>query len=153
VRGAWALPWSGATLMSMDMHPANPAGTENCAPYACQIIAQLHSESPNRTLLPAYAPWVGSVGYSQPPNGRLPDVLYECPDSADAQLERMPCYEFAKVSYMSAAPRSNHLGGVNAAYLDGHVEFLPDDIDEMTMALLISTNDSGPAIVYGSNEE
>ena len=36
---------------------------------------------------------------------------------------------------MSAAPRSNHIGGVNTAFLDGHVDFLPNDVDEMVMAL------------------
>jgi prepilin-type processing-associated H-X9-DG protein len=42
---------------------------------------------------------------------------------------------------MSAAPRSTHPGGVNAAFLDGHVDFLPDDVDEMVMARLISIDD------------
>jgi prepilin-type processing-associated H-X9-DG protein len=139
-RGAWALPWSGATLLSMDMHPACPVKFGNCEPYECQYGKSLRND-PNRALLPPYAPWRGSIGFSQPPNGPLPDILYECPAPAEAQLERMPCDAFAAAGYMSAAPRSNHIGGVNGSYLDGHVEFLTDDIDEMVMALLIATND------------
>ena len=142
VRGAWALPWAGATLLGMDMHPANPSDSGDCPANACQIVSQLAGDSSTRSLLPAYAPWLGSVGYSQPPNGRLPDILYECPDPAGEQVERMPCQPFITANYMSAAPRSSHIGGVNTAFLDGHVEFLPDDVDEMVMALMISVTDA-----------
>jgi prepilin-type N-terminal cleavage/methylation domain-containing protein/prepilin-type processing-associated H-X9-DG protein len=151
VRGAWALPWSAATLLSMDMHPANPDAYEGCPANACQIVMQL-SRDKNRSSLPPYAPWLGSVGYSQPPNGRLPDILYDCPDPSGEQLDRMPCESFIDAAYMSAAPRSSHIGGVNSAFLDGHVEFLSDDIDEMAMALLISVNDAG-GIGYEYNRQ
>ena len=42
---------------------------------------------------------------------------------------------------MSAAPRSLHPGGVNASYLDGHVSFLENDIDDIVMALAVSVTD------------
>ena len=61
-----------------------------------------------------------------------------------AQFEDMPCAEWSRESanyYLSAAPRSRHFGGVVAAAMDGHVQFLPDDIDDILMALLISIND------------
>jgi prepilin-type processing-associated H-X9-DG protein len=45
--------------------------------------------------------------------------------------------------YISAAPRSNHGGGVNAAYLDGHVDYLPDDVDPFVMCNLIDIRDGG----------
>ena len=56
----------------------------------------------------------------------------------------MPCAEWSDGGsnyYLSAAPRSRHPGGVVAAGMDGHVQFLPDDIDDVLMALLISIND------------
>ena len=80
-----------------------------------------------------------SLGATQPPNGKNPDVLYDCPDLASEQIEKMPCIKDSR--YMSAAPRSNHIGGVNSVYLDGSVHFLPDGIDEPTMAYLITTID------------
>jgi prepilin-type processing-associated H-X9-DG protein len=43
--------------------------------------------------------------------------------------------------HMSAAPRSLHPGGVNAAHLDGHAAFIKDEIDEVVMAYLVSIND------------
>jgi prepilin-type processing-associated H-X9-DG protein len=138
-RGAWALPWSGASLLAMDMHPACPVAIGNCRPYECQYGKSLRGDQ-HKGLLPAYAPWHGSIGYSQPPNGPHPDIVYECPEPEIAQLERMPCDDFESALYMSAAPRSSHIGGVNGAFLDGHVEFLADDIDEIVMALMISTN-------------
>jgi prepilin-type processing-associated H-X9-DG protein len=138
-RGAWALPWSGSTLLSMDVHPANPSGTSGCPPFECQQVFALRDK--NRSILSPYVPWQGSVGFSQPPNGYYPDILYDCPEKEAAQLERLPCLAFDGAGYMSAAPRSTHPGGVNAAFLDGHVDFLPDDVDEMVMARLISIDD------------
>ena len=41
----------------------------------------------------------------------------------------------------SAAPRSNHRGGVNVAFVDGHVTFLTDSVDLEAMAYLISIDD------------
>ena len=43
--------------------------------------------------------------------------------------------------YQSSAPRSQHPGGVNGAFLDGHVEFLADDVDPVAMALKIGIHD------------
>jgi prepilin-type processing-associated H-X9-DG protein len=59
-----------------------------------------------------------------------------------AQFEEMPCNEAWSVpGYISAAPRSRHVGGVNTAFLDGHVGFLPNDVDEYAMLWMTSTND------------
>ena len=44
-------------------------------------------------------------------------------------------------AFTSAAPRSNHTGGVNVAFADGHVGFLLNNVDEYTMAYLVSIND------------
>ena len=72
-------------------------------------------------------------------------MLYRCPEPAEAQLSRMPCNEWAAGTsreYLSAAPRSHHPGGVQALFVDGHIAFLPNGIDQMTMAYLIYIRDS-----------
>ena len=120
-RGAWALPWSGSSLLAYDMH---------------------HYPLSNRP----YEPWLYTRQGAQRPNNRgfNVDMLYDCPDIDKAQFEGMPCSEWDRDSanfYLSAAPRSRHMGGVVAAAMDGHVQFLSDDIDDVVMALLISIND------------
>ena len=123
-RGAWALPWSGASLLSFDFHPE---------------LEQVETE--NKDTPPGdYQPWPGSLGYTQYPNSVNADTLYECPDEAAAQFDRIPC-NTEWYGYISAAPRSQHPGGVNAAFLDGHVGFLPNDVDEYAMLYMVSTNE------------
>jgi prepilin-type processing-associated H-X9-DG protein len=123
-RGAWALPWTGASLLSFDMHDS----------------ANAFSGQPT-----SYTPWSASLGQTQPPNNQKSnlDMLYICPDPADAQLRRMPCntYGPGAMNYLSAAPRSNHPNCVNVAYADGHVRILNDNVDEYLMARLISIDD------------
>jgi len=123
-RGAWALPWTGASLLAFDMHAD-------------------WSSTPDRFV---GSQW--SVGLTQPPNNlsRSPniDMLYACPDKAGAQLEGMPCEVWQSSgpeNYLSAAPRSFHPGGVYVAFVDGHVGFLIDSVDEYAMAYMISIND------------
>jgi len=140
-RGVWALPWNGASLLAFDMHPkqwshehdGTGAGktflVENRAPYAA---------NPN------------SLGETQRPNNHGPnlDTLKHCQKGTDldkfAQENGLPC-TFSRIpglnGYMSAAPRSLHPGGVNAAFLDGHVTFLVDEIDEFSMAYQVSATD------------
>jgi prepilin-type N-terminal cleavage/methylation domain-containing protein len=122
-RGAWALPWSGATLLSFDAHPT---------------WYPISSSSQDKPVGPYDFNKV-SLGLTQLPNSRQPDVLYECPDLPAEQLERMPCTD--NPGYTSAAPRSNHGGGVVAAYLDASGHFLQDDIDEFVMAYLVAIDD------------
>ena len=112
-RGAWALPWTATTQLAYDMH-------------------SLRSDS-----------FVGNPGsVVQKPNNQRSnlDMLYECPSPADAQLMRMPCNR-AALGWLSAAPRSQHAGGVMAAYGDGRGGFVSDSIDKMLMGNLISIND------------
>lgn len=125
-RGVWALPWNAASLLAYDMH-----------------------QDPSAEVGGAYRPYARYDNQTQYPNtiGPNVDVLQRCPDPAAAQLEGMPCGEYAgmidglSLRYLSAAPRSNHLGGVNGAYLDGRVEFIVEDIDTYLMAYQISIND------------
>jgi hypothetical protein len=122
-RGAWALPWNGASLLALDAHPV-----------------WYEDGEPNQNLLyPEFIFSPNNTGRTQYPNSKNPDVLYECPDLAAEQLERMPCT--TSPGYISAAPRSLHPGGVYGAFLDGSVHFLTDEIDEATMAHLICTAD------------
>jgi prepilin-type N-terminal cleavage/methylation domain-containing protein len=119
-RGAWALPWTGASLLAFDVHHLGDANS-------------------------GYTAHPGSMGQAQPPNCQGPniDMLYKCTDLAGAQLARMPCNNFGAGSfaYLSAAPRSNHQGGVHVTLMDGSVRFMSNNVDETTMAYLISIND------------
>lgn len=121
-RGAWALPWSGASLLALDMHP--------------QRYRKRGEQPPWPFLFNQY-----SLGQTQVPNGSLPDVLYDCPDPVGEQIEAMPCAAADEARYISAAPRSNHAGGVNAGYLDGSVKFLRETVDEIAMAYEICISD------------
>lgn len=105
-RGAWALPWPGASLLAVDFH-------------------DLGSED---------------VDFGQTPNSTSPDVLFSCPEPADAQLQRMPCHDRWE-QYIADAPRSLHPGGVNVTFLDGRVELLSEDIEPETMALMVAVDD------------
>ncbi len=123
-RGAWALPWNASSLLAFDLHPIDEWGDSQ------------------------YAVNQRSFGNSMRPNTQGPwsDMLYDCPDAAGAQMEQMPCalYEDSRYSWLSAASRSMHPGGVNVAYVDGHVGFITDDINEITMAYKVSINDGNP---------
>jgi prepilin-type N-terminal cleavage/methylation domain-containing protein/prepilin-type processing-associated H-X9-DG protein len=137
-RGAWALPWSGTSLIAFDMHPARPEGG-GCRRFECQDLPVLRNLS--RSVIPKYSPWLGSIGFTQSPNTKQPDILDTCPEPHLAQFERIPCASYANADYLSAAPRSKHAGGVNAAFLDGSVVFLTDDVDEFAMAVMVATDD------------
>ena len=120
-RGAWALPWTGTSQLAYDMH---------------------HEYWTPGDFVPSQY----SLGVTQWPNCQGPnvDMLYECPDLPNAQLDGMPCGTWQPQGewfFQSAAPRSRHVGGVNATFADGRTGFLPNDIDQMVMAYLISIND------------
>ena len=130
-RGAWALPWAGASILSFDMHHKCSSGSISCP-------EERHFRANPR-----------SVGQTQTPNtlGPVRDTLHYCQGEVRrlADLEGMPClrwnYPIGLKGYYSAAPRSLHPGGVNAAYLDGHTAFVTDDVNEFVMAYWVSIND------------
>ena len=135
-RGAWALPWTGASLLAFDMHPADMS------------YDNVSRENP------VYSANTLSVGLTQTPNAFrvTQDMLYACPDVAAAQLEGMPCGTYSsepgsESRYLSAAPRSHHPGGVNVTFLDGHVAFLSNDVDEIALAYMVCINDEQPVSV------
>jgi prepilin-type processing-associated H-X9-DG protein len=121
-RGAWALPWTGASQLAFDMHDDDERLPFRFSPLSI----------PNGV---------------QPPNNTKTancDMLYNCVDQAGAQLEKMPCLTWqtsGTLHYLSAAPRSRHPGGVQTVYLDGHVGFLSDGIDYISMAYLVCVDD------------
>ncbi len=127
-RGAWALPWNGSTLLSFDMHQDVLAAGGYLTEFRAYAKYAYQTQTPN------------TIGPNE-------DVLLGCPPDmlVDAQLQRMPCIKWAwplgLAGYISAAPRSSHPGGVNAAFLDGHVEFLRDEIDPFFFANLIDIRD------------
>jgi prepilin-type N-terminal cleavage/methylation domain-containing protein/prepilin-type processing-associated H-X9-DG protein len=132
-RGAWALPWTGASILSFDLHIVNWWGGALPKPLL---------EDPR------------CVGKTQLPNtdgeNAAMDMLYVCPDLAGSQMDGMPAgiwdpSPYADEHYLSAAPRSLHPGGVNAAFMDGHLGFLPNDMDEMVMFELVCTKDGQTA--------
>lgn len=125
-RGTWSLPWNGATLLSFDMHHSSTDGYFNV--YTVQQTTAYQSQTPNN-LGPNF------------------DILVRCSSrhAVQADLEQMSCHPWewslGLWGYISAAPRSMHSGGVNASYLDGRVEFLPDEIDPVVMSFLIGIDD------------
>jgi prepilin-type N-terminal cleavage/methylation domain-containing protein/prepilin-type processing-associated H-X9-DG protein len=131
-RGAWALPWNAASLLAFDMHDDHErSGSQASDGYLAWTMpgaAQGDAQVPNY-----------EQGLGDPYANR--DVLQLCPDVAGADLERMPCFDYPSSKWLSAAPRSSHTGGVNTAFLDGHVSFLRNEIDPVLMAYLISIND------------
>lgn len=139
-RGAWALPWCGASLLAFDMHPAdwrtNHDGTGAGDEYHVELNARYEASAE-------------SLGETQRPNNQGPnaDTIVSCQGAlqrlaSDASMPcTMPNPNLGLRGYMSAAPRSLHPGGVNGAFLDGHVTFLNDGIDEYAMAYGVSVND------------
>jgi len=124
-RGVWALPWNGASQLSLDVH---------------------HDHNAAGGYFKEFWPDVDTVYQAQLPNtiGPNADILVRCAPEvlAEAQLERMPCvrsrWTLGLSGYVSAAPRSNHTGGVVVAFLDGHVDFLLNDVDPIEMSYLVA---------------
>jgi prepilin-type processing-associated H-X9-DG protein len=97
---------------------------------------------PGSSLLAVDFHEVGSeeLDFAQTPNSTAPDVLFSCPEPADAQLQLMPCHDQWQ-KYVADAARSLHPGGVNVAYLDGRVDFLADTVAPEVMALMVAVDD------------
>ena len=122
-RGAWAVPWNGASLLAYDAHHDFTEGGIR------------------------YRPDVEGQSFMQRPNHTQPNLepIYGCDDAQGAQLEGMPCSTFSlssdETAYLSSAPRSNHIGGVNVVMMDGSAKFIPNEVDPISMAYQISVDD------------
>ncbi len=139
IRGVWAAPWNAASLLAFDMHPEITGGNPDGTGVGDRYLVETHA---------VYVASPESVGEAQTPNNQGPngDVLGNCL-AVPSAAAGMPCLQptagnfVGLFAHLSAAPRSNHPGGVNAAFLDGHVTFLPNEIDEFIMAYAVSVND------------
>jgi prepilin-type N-terminal cleavage/methylation domain-containing protein len=125
-RGAWALSWVGSSVLGADVH-GSVRLTRIC----------------NQNPAPDYMPNPIWAEFALPPNaGVSPDIprddLYECVNSAEADLEGMPCWSRGDTS---AAARSLHVGGVNGANVDGSVRWLTNDIDAVVLGAIICVNE------------
>ena len=125
-RGAWALGWVGSSILGADVH-----GTSS--------NVRICRQSP----IPTYQPNPIWARFALPPNAGVSsdiprDDLYTCPESAMADLEGMPCWTRGDTT---AAPRSLHIGGVNAAHVDGSVAWLDNDIDAVVLGSRVCIND------------
>jgi prepilin-type N-terminal cleavage/methylation domain-containing protein len=127
-RGVWAAAFAGGSLLSFDMH--SESADQGAQPDSKRNSAYIPYEYPNVPPLPPNSP---STAFNQ-------DYIRECPEKAAAQLEGMPC-EVQRETRSTAAPRSMHVGGVNASNCDGSVIWLSDDIEHHLMARMVSIND------------
>lgn len=117
-RGVWTVPWPASTVLAADVHHAGTAT--------------------NLELVPNYVPDPDN-SLPQLPNNQLADVgdsLFKCLPLQAFKIG-MPCTNLT--SFMSAAPRSLHPGGVTASALDCSVRFLSNDIDVGFYSSLIYT--------------
>lgn len=132
VRGVWALPWIGATLLAADVHPDD----DGYFPHGSIV---------NYHYVPASTADLAEAGIDpQTPNQQnIQDQLWRCPDPELAVQELMPCAKArgSGRSFASASPRSRHLGGANMVALDGHVGFVLDSVDWQAYGAAVSTDD------------
>jgi prepilin-type processing-associated H-X9-DG protein len=138
VRGAWALAWVGASVLGADVHtlwPGNPT----------KLLRICGEDNP-----PTYQPNPSLAPYALMPNAPVPDKpegarddIRQCFDSANADLEGMPCNgtNSATKDSFTAATRSLHPGGVNAVHVDGSVVWLNDSIDPVVFGASIGINE------------
>lgn len=138
-RGAWAVPWAGSALLAADVHfhPTSPPSSDGIQiddPYLpITTYPRSATQFPN-----------ASIGYG--------DQIRPVPDNRAARLDGMPCgrYETYGSWFASAAPRSRHPGGVYSVWLDGHVQFVTDEIDIITFAHHLCVHEAGAS--YGPTD-
>jgi prepilin-type processing-associated H-X9-DG protein len=132
-RGAWAPALAGGSILAFDMHskrlpdvvPGDPAKSKRSSPYSPFVYGGTNPGLPPNTS----QNW-GNV-----------DWIRECPEAQLAGIEGMPC-QSQTTSRSSSAPRSSHMGGVNAAHVDGSVIWITNDIEQHLMARMVSINDA-----------
>jgi hypothetical protein len=127
-RGAWAIAWPGTSILAADVHATT---------QSLRICSQ--------TSPPSYIPNPAWAVFALTPNKPVPvlpdeprDDLRQCIDSAQADIEGMPCWTRGDTT---VAPRSLHPGGVYAANGDGSVRWIADEIQAAPFGSLICIND------------
>ncbi len=140
VRGTWALPWAGASILSLDLH---------CDPNVCSDPNALKDTYFPDASQPAYLTQLPNKQITlSSPNDIVVDQIRGCTGTlpSSAQLVGMPCQNYTGrgSGFASASPRSRHTGGVNGVALDGHVGFISDDIDPVALGLMVAARDGQP---------
>ena len=130
-RGVWSLPFPGSTLLGLDWHhELQPGESSNTLQQVQRYIAD-----------PNFEP--GQLPNTQA--ATIGDSLFFCQSQIMRNVFRAPCLSID--AFISAAPRSNHGDGVNMVYLDGRSRFVPDRIDGVTLAYLVSANDGNSQVL------
>ena len=131
-RGAWALPYAGSNLVALDLHDI----TIRTEGWDTSLKGLRYFPDPEVIADPESGPAPPQAPNSDTDFG---DTIVRCPDPEEARAMGMPCSQYE--NFWSAAPRSNHQGGVNTVMLDGHVGFVVDNVDLRAYALLVSSTD------------
>jgi len=84
--------------------------------------------------------WGGYITAAAPPNSGLDRFQWTC-DGADPS---MPCQKTDDPTAWQVVARSRHPGGVNAAFCDGSVQFIPDTIEPGVWQELSTMNSGNP---------
>jgi prepilin-type N-terminal cleavage/methylation domain-containing protein len=132
-RGAWALGWNAASILGFDMH--SKVGNTACSVADCSSLRR------NQPYIPCDVGIDPLPPNSTPNNDGGRDRLATCPEPGAADLELMPCRAWTNDTWISAAPRSLHVGGINATHVDGSIVWLGNETDWFLMARMISIND------------
>ena len=137
-RGAWALPWAGSSLLSLDLHSA--VDSDESLYALDQDYVPDRNQPREQTQMPNK-----QVG--------ITDQIRPCPQPQQAQIEQLPCTRYGGYAngFASASPRSAHNGGVYIVALDGHVTLVTDDVDPVAFAAAIATNDGLTGSIIAGN--
>ncbi len=124
----------GSTILfSENVNAGNASATASWADPTWQNVGFVYMVH-TTAMTPAPATAVNSYRYPQP--GQNPANINKT-DSLPNRLKAGP--EANATNVFSAAPNSNHSGGVNIGYCDGSVGFISDTIDTSVYARLISS--------------
>ena len=135
-RGAWAIAWTGASLLGLDRHSVKPG-----------LNSAANDDRLQEGKLTIYEPIPGELAESnaQPPNvnnGSNWDFPRQCVDATEAALIGMPCKAGdGTLNSYSAAPRSLHPGGVFGANVDGSVRWIEDSVNGVALAYSVCIDD------------
>jgi prepilin-type N-terminal cleavage/methylation domain-containing protein len=131
-RGVWAASWAGGSILAYDMHTVQP-GTTN-PEVGCGTLR-------NTPYSPVIYPDDDSLTPNFPPQGNNQDYIRKCDEPAASLFDLMSC-TLQSATRATAAPRSSHVGGVNATHVDGSGVWISNEIDPYLMGRMISINDA-----------
>jgi prepilin-type N-terminal cleavage/methylation domain-containing protein len=133
-RGVWAAALTGGSILAYDMHAAQDPSNPTSAALGC-------TTKRNSPYVPFTYPDVPSLPPNAPAGWSNQDYIRKCDDQAGSLIEQMPCHPPTNGTRYAAAPRSTHVGGVNASHIDGSGVWISNDVDLFLMARMVSIND------------